>query len=58
MEYKPLPVGVGNFEKLITRRYYFVDKTWFAFLSRTAMWRMRNNAPLYTAKERNDLPDK
>lgn len=29
MEYKPLPVGVDNFEKLITRGYYFVDKTRF-----------------------------
>ncbi len=26
-EYKPLPVGVDNFEKLITDGYYFVDKT-------------------------------
>ena len=24
---KPLPVGIDNFEKLITRGYYFVDKT-------------------------------
>ncbi len=29
MKYKPLPVGVENFEKLITRGYYFIDKTWF-----------------------------
>lgn len=27
MEYKPLPVGVDNFEKLVTRDYYFIDKT-------------------------------
>lgn len=27
MAYKPLPVGVDDFEKLITRGYYFVDKT-------------------------------
>ena len=27
MVYKPLPIGVDNFEKLITRGYYFVDKT-------------------------------
>lgn len=27
MGYKPLPVGVDNFEKLITRGYYFIDKT-------------------------------
>lgn len=26
-EYKPLPIGVDNFEKLITRDYYFIDKT-------------------------------
>lgn len=29
MEYKPLPIGVDHFEKLITRGYYFVDKTLF-----------------------------
>lgn len=29
MEHKPLPIGVDNFEKLITRGYYFVDKTMF-----------------------------
>ncbi len=29
MEYKPLPVGVDNFEKLITGGYYFIDKTLF-----------------------------
>lgn len=29
MDYKPLPVGVDNFEHLITRGYYFIDKTWF-----------------------------
>ena len=28
MDYKPLPVGVDNFEHLITRGYYFIDKTW------------------------------
>ena len=27
MEYKPLPIGVDIFEKLVTRGYYFVDKT-------------------------------
>ena len=26
---KPLPIGVDNFEKVITNGYYFVDKTWF-----------------------------
>lgn len=29
MEQKPLPIGIDNFEKLITRGYYFVDKTLF-----------------------------
>ena len=24
---KPLPVGIDNFEKLVTRGYYFIDKT-------------------------------
>ncbi|MCH5137446.1 AAA family ATPase [Clostridiaceae bacterium UIB06] len=27
MEFKPLPIGIDDFEKLITRGYYFVDKT-------------------------------
>lgn len=27
MEQRPLPVGIDNFEKLIIRGYYFVDKT-------------------------------
>ncbi len=27
MKNKPLPIGIDNFEKLITRGYYFVDKT-------------------------------
>ncbi|MGL6106874.1 AAA family ATPase, partial [Romboutsia sp.] len=27
MERKPLPIGIDNFEKLITRGYYFIDKT-------------------------------
>ena len=27
MDYKPLPVGVDIFEKLITQEYYFIDKT-------------------------------
>ena len=29
MKGKPLPVGVDNFEKLISSDYYFVDKTLF-----------------------------
>lgn len=29
MNRKPLPVGVDLFEMLITRGYYFVDKTLF-----------------------------
>ena len=29
MRYKPLPIGVDNFEKLITKGYYYVDKTAF-----------------------------
>lgn len=29
MDYKPLPIGIDNFEMLITRGYYFVDKTLF-----------------------------
>ena len=26
---KPMPVGVEDFEKLITEEYYYVDKTLF-----------------------------
>lgn len=29
MDHKPLPVGVDHFEKLVTRGYYYLDKTWF-----------------------------
>lgn len=29
MQLKPLPIGVDHFEKLITRGYYYVDKTMF-----------------------------
>ena len=27
MDFKPLPIGIDNFEMLVTRGYYFVDKT-------------------------------
>jgi hypothetical protein len=27
MDFKPLPIGIDNFEKLITREYFFIDKT-------------------------------
>jgi len=27
MQFKPLPIGMDNFEKIITRGYYFIDKT-------------------------------
>ena len=27
MEWTPLPVGVENFEEIITKDYYYVDKT-------------------------------
>ena len=27
MDYKPLPIGIDNLKKLITRNYYFIDKT-------------------------------
>lgn len=29
MKHKPLPIGVDDFEKLITNGYYFIDKTMF-----------------------------
>lgn len=28
MPYKPLPIGIDDFEKVITGGYYYVDKTW------------------------------
>ena len=27
MAYQPLPIGIDDFEKLITKGYYYVDKT-------------------------------
>ena len=27
MAYKPLPIGIDDFEKLISKGYYYVDKT-------------------------------
>lgn len=27
MAFQPLPIGVDNFEKIITDNYYYVDKT-------------------------------
>ena len=27
VNHKPLPIGIDNFEKLVTRGYYFVDKS-------------------------------
>src|SRR5215469_15467810 len=29
MNYKPLPIGVENFEKMIKSGYYYIDKTLF-----------------------------
>ncbi len=29
MEYKPLPIGIDNFEEVIEQGYYYVDKTLF-----------------------------
>lgn len=29
MNYKPLPIGIDDFKKLITNGYYYVDKTLF-----------------------------
>jgi hypothetical protein len=29
VDFKPLPIGVDNFEMLITRGYYYIDKTLF-----------------------------
>lgn len=27
MDYKPLPIGIEDFKKLISNGYYYVDKT-------------------------------
>ena len=27
MNFKPLPIGVDNFEELINKNYYYIDKT-------------------------------
>ena len=29
MEWKPLPVGIDDFEKIVTGDYFYVDKTLF-----------------------------
>ena len=29
MPFKPLPIGVDDFEKMIEKGYYYVDKTLF-----------------------------
>ncbi|MDO4555124.1 MAG: AAA family ATPase, partial [Lachnospiraceae bacterium] len=29
MSYVPLPIGIDDFEKMIKKKYYYVDKTWF-----------------------------
>ncbi len=29
MDHKPLPIGIDDFEKLVTKGYYFIDKTLF-----------------------------
>ena len=28
MGYRPLPIGVDNFEDMRRNRYYYLDKTW------------------------------
>jgi len=29
MEYKPLPIGIEDFDEMIEKGYYYVDKTLF-----------------------------
>ena len=28
MDFRPLPIGIDNFKKIIDGKYYFIDKTW------------------------------
>ena len=44
MEGKPLPIGVDNFKTLITKEYYFVDKTLFI----RALLNMKGEVNLFT----------
>ena len=44
MEWKPLPIGVESFEELLTKGYYFVDKTLFI----RALLNMKGEVNLFT----------
>lgn len=46
--YKPLPIGVDDFEKLITKGYYYVDKTWLI----KELLDMKGEANLFTRPRR------
>ena len=48
MEGKPLPIGVDNFKTLITKEYYFVDKTLFI----RALLNMKGEVNLFTRPRR------
>ena len=44
MGWKPLPIGVESFEELLTKGYYFVDKTLFI----RALLNMKGEVNLFT----------
>lgn len=55
--YKPFPIGVDDFEKLITNGYYYVDKTWLIkelldrkgevnLFTRPRRWTLQSRKPL------------
>ncbi len=48
MEWKPLPIGVESFEELLTKGYYFVDKTLFI----RALLNMKGKVNLFTRPRR------
>ena len=48
MGWKPLPIGVESFEELLTKGYYFVDKTLFI----RALLNMKGKVNLFTRPRR------
>jgi len=48
MPWKPLPIGIDNFEDLIRNGYYYVDKTWFI----KELWEKKGKVNLFTRPRR------
>ncbi len=48
MGYRPLPIGVDNFEDMRRNRYYYVDKTWML----KELWDRKGKVNLFTRPRR------